>query len=192
MVANTDDVYAYDTVWMTQSFSDSVVFNVWADSDVRVGLTEQVEDTQKGYEVGFGVDSNKLSFIKYMDRNTSALVIETQDILKSDRTTLWVSFKDGLIEMGTGGDVGARTLLSWRDNDNPIKVKAISFATGHSYKGTFLVDEFRGEYEEKLPHPIMYPRPYMYLELNGNNSWFKYIITTIIIYSLTLSTLTMH
>ena len=146
MFVTTDGIYGLDTIWISQSQANYQVFHVIANSDAYVALTPGVENTQEGYEVVFGADGNTVSYIRYLNSNDRVYSVETQGILGSQKTALWVRFDNGLIEAGTGQDVGAHTLLQWQDHNTAIQVKAMSFSTGENERGQWQVKEYDGKY----------------------------------------------
>ena len=143
LVAHTDEEYGFDTVWFTETALDHVIFHVSADSDARIALSDAMQNNQQGYEVVFGAQDNTVSYIRYLGVNQTVALTETSGILQGP--AFWIRFDNGHIEAGTGVDVGAHSLLDWQDPETPTQVKAIGFSTGFSHKGSWQVNEFRGE-----------------------------------------------
>ena len=143
----TEEKHAYDTMWLSETTTNFHIFHVRAHSNARLALTPGLEDTQSGYEVVIGGDNDTLTYIKYINEEERQASAETQGILISSAlSTFWIRFDNGVIEVGTGDDVGAYTVLSWTDTRTPTTVKAIAYSTDASTRGHWSVDEFRGTY----------------------------------------------
>ena len=149
-------------MWLSETTTNFHIFHVQANSDARLALTPGLEDTQTGYEVVIGGDNDTVTYIKYINEEERLASTETQGILASSSlATFWIRFDNDVIELGTGNDVGAYTLLSWTDTGTPTEVRAIAYSTDASNKGYWQVDEFRGEFKiHFLFFPCMYSLAY--------------------------------
>ena len=56
-----------------------------------------------------------------------------------------MSWKDGLIEIGSGTRVGEGHILSWQDS-KPMGVVLLSFSTYYNTPGVWEFDQIYGEY----------------------------------------------
>ena len=141
------DVRDYRT-WMTVSEDDRnhIIFRIKAASDAHILLTDEVNDYTKGYELIIGGWDNSQSAIKIPPHSGGTIVIEvpTPDILSANEwRTFWVTYDHGLIETGSGSDVGANIILQYHV-DNPMTITAISVSGAVNYEADWEFSQFEG------------------------------------------------
>ena len=52
-------------------------------------------------------------------------------------TTFWMSWKDHVISLGYGTEVGKQTLFAYNDTDSPIEINYVGFGSYWNYWNTF-------------------------------------------------------
>ena len=120
-----------------------------AESDARIALTPAIDNINSGYEIILGALDNTVTYIRYLSENKTVHGVGSENILDSNNLkTMWVRFDNGLIEAGSGSDVGRHTVLTWTDARIPHEeVKAIAFSTGSIHQGRWEVNEYRGTFK---------------------------------------------
>ncbi|ELU12988.1 hypothetical protein CAPTEDRAFT_69653, partial [Capitella teleta] len=62
--------------------------------------------------------------------------VETPDVMHCNETRyFWISWKNGVIEVGRGLVVGNRVFMVWWKDPEPYKVNGIAISTGFGAEG---------------------------------------------------------
>ena len=108
-------------------------FLVQACSDAHIGLMERVGDTL-AYEVVIGGSENTRTAIR-RNRQTDEVTVETPEILSCDiMRPFWISWYEGLIEVGEGDVYAVDRITSWQDPE-PITVAHVAITTWNTAEG---------------------------------------------------------
>ena len=69
---------------------------------------------------------------------------DTPGLLSGDQDrSFWISWRNGVIEVGRGYVVGRERFMMWADPE-PRSVHSVTFATGWGHNGHWEVDSFEG------------------------------------------------
>ena len=146
---NTDGTYDYERYHVVTSGRTHMAFTLQACSDSHVGLSEVPGlASYNMYEVVIGGWENSKSVIRRQVQGTILAERQTPNILKCDETRyFWISWADGLIEMGSGAAIGQHRLIYYQDPD-PYTVNSLTLDTASGFSGvyTFGIASFSGEY----------------------------------------------
>ena len=122
-----------------------LIIRLKAASDGHVLLTDTVGDISRGYEVIIGGWDNTECAVRHPPGGEVVFTTSTPGIVSGEEfRTFWVSFSDGLIEMGTGFDVGANRIITWVDENSPITVTYISFSTSVNVPADWEINQYEG------------------------------------------------
>ncbi|CAH1794507.1 unnamed protein product [Owenia fusiformis] len=158
----TPNDYNFVHGWITTYGLNQIVFEIEACSDAHIQLPLDPTNTAVDvYEVVLGGWANTQSAIR--DRKMGELKTQaaTPNILNCDEfRKFWISWKGGLIQVGTGSLYGINRIMSWQD-PAPHLVNAVSVATGFGHEAIWRLPVFPG----RETH-IMTPNDYIY-----NHAW---------------------
>ena len=130
---------------MSANRLNGIAFRVRACSDIKIALAAKPQiplfDT---YEIIIGWGANTLSAIREETPGLRLHQADTPDILScSEYRAFWVDWTGGLISVGSGGDIGWGTFLSWRD-PNPHPVVSLGFSAADSSEANWQFTEVGG------------------------------------------------
>ena len=138
VAAYTTTHYDYDQVWLNVEEQHVLKFSARACRDVNVGLFETFGNSSSAmYRVMIGGWNNEASAIR------STPVAGASDLVKIDRKAIlscnslrpfWISWEDGLIQVGYGWIIGVGTLMQWQVRGKALTVAGASLVSG--YPGT--------------------------------------------------------
>ena len=133
--------------WMTVDKQDRnyIIFRVKAISDAHIALTETVNDYTQGYEVIIGGWDNTQSGIRQPPHHGEMVYqVPTEGLLNKDEWRIfWISYDHGLVEAGSGTDVGANAFLQWHA-DSPAVIRAVSVSTTVNVEADWEFSQFEG------------------------------------------------
>ncbi len=132
--------------WMTvdKQERDYIIFRIKAVSDAHILLTETINDFSIGYEVIIGGWDNTQSGIRQPPYGDLVHEVPTEGLLSKDEwRTFWISYDHGLVEAGSGTDVGANIILQWHA-DSPLTINAITVSTAVNILADWEFSQFEG------------------------------------------------
>ena len=141
----TDGSYDYYRYHKTVTGETAVVVGIQACSDGHIGLSEVPGlSSLNMYEVVIGGWSNSKSVIRRARQGHIEVEASTPDILSCNSMKFfWVTWEDGIIEVGAGGIIGQTRLLYFKDPD-PYTVNSITLATAGGHEGIFAYGQNTG------------------------------------------------
>ena len=133
---STDGSYDYYRYHLVVANKNSLMFSLKACSDGHVGLSEIPGlSSLNMYEVVIGGWTNTKSVIRRARQGKIEVEAQTPDILSCDLARyFWVTWEDGVIQMGTGGVLLQGTILTFTDPE-PYTVNSVTLATSDGYTG---------------------------------------------------------
>jgi len=130
----------YDVWWMSVEHQRQLTFKLTACNDASILLSEmQLADGSNAHEIRLGTNSNTRSSF-YLDKTGTghAIEVDTPNILKCPEPgTYWISFGDGIINVGTGPQIGINAFLGY--NYSTLDIKFLAFATDNSAIGNWMI-----------------------------------------------------
>ena len=143
-VKQPDTERAFEDVWLTVTGRTNAVFSVKACTDAHVALSEVPGlFTTKTYEIIIGGYSNAYSKIR-LGRDIDLKTEYTQNILNCNEFRyFWVSWKDGIIEMGAGLVVGSGQVIRYQ-NPEPFLINGFGISTVEVTDGVWRIDNVGG------------------------------------------------
>ena len=142
----TDGSYDYYRYHRTVAGENAVVVGIQACSDGHIGLSEVPGlSSLNMYEVVIGGWSNTKSVIRRARQGDIEVEASTPEILSCNSFKFfWVTWEDGIIEVGAGGIIGQTRLLYFKD-PNPYTVNSITLTTADGHEGAFVYAENTGD-----------------------------------------------
>ena len=142
--------YTYDQVQLDVREQQYITFSVRACKDISVALFADFGDSSSIlYRVHIGGWDAEASVIRRStvpDAPNLVKVTHPPIISCESFRTFWVSWADGLIQMGYGRTVGLDTLMQWREVEELPTVKRASLVSGHKEYDILAEWEVHGEY----------------------------------------------
>ena len=132
----TKNDVSYKSLHRSMVGRNFTTFRVKASSDARIALSNIHGNIQPlAYEVHIGAASNSKTLLLWKVNGQELAVHETSGILdNSQLKAFWISWQDGVIEVGEGSEPQPDTLLSWTD-PKPVQIQSIAVATGLESQG---------------------------------------------------------
>ena len=121
----------------------SAAFELKACRDGHVVLMDRVGD-DVAYELTIGSSGNDWCVIRKQRQTTDVAGAYTPDILNCDQMLpFWVSWVDGLIQLGRGSMIGDDLIVSWQDAE-PLAVSHVSISTYSTSEGYWQFTNYPG------------------------------------------------
>ena len=119
----------YRTGWVPVSGESSLVFKVKACKEAFLALCQvQGHVYTLSYEFALGVNAGIDNELRYGVDGEAKDNNQAQVLSCDEMREFWVSWSNGDITLGQGGNVGQDQLLSWNDV-NPYDINAVSLTT---------------------------------------------------------------
>ena len=120
-------------------------FRVKACNDAFVALMQTPGNRSSNlYEVVLGGWSNQKSAIRLLKYGVNTVIVDTPNILNCTQwRRFWVSWKDGVIDVGYGPRAGVRKFMSWRDPEY-FGVNGLNVASAHGSTAVWHFSEPKG------------------------------------------------
>ncbi|KAI8500095.1 hypothetical protein Bbelb_224120 [Branchiostoma belcheri] len=139
-VTGSDLSYRWDLPPLTSS---PFTFEVKANSDVHIALSNQNSPMDDMYEIVIGGWENSMSVIRRKQQGDALASVATPDILSP------YVYRGFLVSWAAGGAVSVRRetetdpFLTWTDPD-PLPVSHVGYSTGYGSTGTFIFCPHQG------------------------------------------------
>ena len=112
----------------------SFTFDVMACNDAHIALSLDKNDKANTYEIVIGGWGNSQSVIRDCKQCAHMDTARNRPVDCTHYRPFWVSWRDNIIKVGTGHDVGKNRFLIWKDN-SPHGVNYVAVATGFGATG---------------------------------------------------------
>ena len=141
MTILTPDDSTYNHGWVAVHDIESMVFRVLTCADAHIALATNVGAFDEAYEVIIGGFNNTMSSIRYNKNGQSMVNVTTKGVLSCFMPReFWISWRDGSINVGRGGEVFVNTFLSWRDLE-PDEVNVMQVSSGNGNRAAWVFVE---------------------------------------------------
>jgi Farnesoic acid 0-methyl transferase len=131
--------YIYDIWWFTIPPQLQITFKLTACYDASILLSQmQLATGSKAHEIRLGTYWNtKSSFHADITDSGYYTEVDTPGILNCDEPrAFWLSFGDGLINIGTGPQIGINSFLSY---NSTLDIRYLSFTTNNNATGNWMI-----------------------------------------------------
>ena len=128
-IVSTLPRFGYDQLWIKVKGKSHIAFGVRCCHDALLALAEELGVASNSYEVCIGGYGNTKSSIRKEIQKPNDAEVLTPGLMSCNETRFfWVSWANGLIEMGQGLTVGLRRFLYWKDSNPRFNVTAIGIS----------------------------------------------------------------
>ena len=181
MTILTPDDSTYNHGWVAVHDIESMVFRVLTCADAHIALATNVGAFDEAYEVIIGGFNNTMSSIRYNKNGQSMVNVTTKGVLSCFMPReFWISWRDGSINVGRGGEVFVNTFLSWRDLEpDEVNVMQVSSGNGNRAAWVFVESDCKSSESKVLEKSSILPLIInnQFIDRHFHNAFLPYPLT---------------
>ena len=136
--------YSYSNIQYRTENRTFVTFRVKATKDAHIGLFDKIYQ-YIAYEIVLGAGTNTFSVIRRAHQTDDKAYYVGTTLNETDFRAFWISWSNGLIQVGFGNIVGHEMFMSWQDPE-PIGIGVVAISGYYDVGGEWEFQAVPGMY----------------------------------------------